>query len=468
MTNAERLDRLSGLYGIVDDDPATPLSPVSWAEALAAGGASSVQLRFKHTPARAALAVARAVRRALPRMLLIIDDRPDLAVLADADGVHVGEEDLSPSDARRIVGPDRLVGATARTVERARAVLQAGADHLGVGPVYMSTTKSLPVTPLGPDGSRRDLPRRRAGPRGGHLGHRHRESGRGDLRGSPRGRGHLRGGTRADPEQATRNLAAIFRGPGHDPPPHRLDRGPHPRSSHGVEFSRSELRVAYSDAVASAGGIPLILPYAAPEATGLSASALPATLERLDGLILTGGAFDVPPWLYGETPRDGLGTLKPERTELERQAFLRARELGLPTLAICGGMQLVNVLLGGSLYQHLPFDAPDALDHEQSFDRRKPSHPIEVLPETRLAQILGRSGGFPVNSSHHQAVKRLGESLRVSARGPDDLIEAFEDTNPDVFLIGVEWHPELLVASRPEQRGLFHALVAACAGHSRG
>jgi putative glutamine amidotransferase len=234
----------------------------------------------------------------------------------------------------------------------------------------------------------------------------------------------------------------------------------------GAEFSRSELRVAYSDAVAAAGGIPLILPYAVPGSTGLSASALAATLERLDALILTGGAFDVPPWLYGETPRDGLGQLKPERTELERQAFLRARELGLPVLAICGGMQLVNVLMGGSLHQHLPFDVPDSLEHEQEFDRRKPSHPIEVLPNTKLAQTLGRSGGFPVNSSHHQAVKTLGAGLRAAARSPDDLVEAFEGTDPAAFLLGVEWHPELLVDSRPEQRGLFSALITAGAGHS--
>jgi thiamine-phosphate pyrophosphorylase len=151
MTHAERLDRLFGLYGIVDDDPSTPLPAVRWAEALAAGGAAAVQLRFKHTAPRQALDVARAVRKVLPRTLLIIDDRPDLAVLADADGVHVGDEDLTPGDARRVVGPDRLVGATARTVETARAAVRAGADHLGVGPVFASTTKPLPHEPLGPE-----------------------------------------------------------------------------------------------------------------------------------------------------------------------------------------------------------------------------------------------------------------------------------------------------------------------------
>ncbi len=228
----------------------------------------------------------------------------------------------------------------------------------------------------------------------------------------------------------------------------------------GSAFCRSELRVAYSDAVALAGGIPIVLPC------GNTGSTLPATLERLDALVLTGGAFDVPPWLYGDTPREGLGTLKPERTELERLAYGRARELGLPVLAICGGMQLVNVLMGGTLYQHLPIEVPDALDHEQDFDRRKPSHPVEVFRDTRLARALGRSGGFPVNSSHHQAVKELGQSLRVSARSPDGLIESFEGTDSG-FLMGVEWHPELLLGTRPEQRGVFDALIGACKGYTQ-
>jgi thiamine-phosphate pyrophosphorylase len=152
MTRAERLERLSGLYGIVDDGPGFPLPPVRWAEALVAGGASTVQLRFKHTSPREALDVARAVRRAVAGALLIVDDRPDLAVLSDADGVHVGDEDLPPEDARAVVGPDRLVGATARTVETARAAISAGADHLGVGPVFASSTKPLAVAPLGPQG----------------------------------------------------------------------------------------------------------------------------------------------------------------------------------------------------------------------------------------------------------------------------------------------------------------------------
>jgi thiamine-phosphate pyrophosphorylase len=148
----QRLQRLHGLYGIVGDEG--PLAPLEWARALANGGACAIQLRFKRSTPREALALARSIRAALPDALLIIDDRPDLAVLADADGVHVGDEDLPPTEARAVVGPDRLVGVTARSSSAARAAVQAGADHLGVGPVFPSRTKTIDAPSLGLAGLR--------------------------------------------------------------------------------------------------------------------------------------------------------------------------------------------------------------------------------------------------------------------------------------------------------------------------
>jgi thiamine-phosphate pyrophosphorylase len=144
MGRGERLARLCGLYGIVDDGPDFTLPPLPWATALAGGGAAVVQLRFKRTQPREALDL-------LPTQLLIVNDRPDLAVLADADGVHLGDEDLAPNDARRVVGPDRLVGVTVRNIEAARAALDLGADYLGVGPVFPTRGKVLSVEPLGTD-----------------------------------------------------------------------------------------------------------------------------------------------------------------------------------------------------------------------------------------------------------------------------------------------------------------------------
>jgi thiamine-phosphate pyrophosphorylase len=142
---AGRLARLRGLYAIVGDD-----DPVARAEAAVAGGAGVVQLRMKRAPAGEILRTARALAAALGgRALLLVNDRPDLALLAGADGVHLGDDDLPVADARRLLGRDLLVGRTARSLEAARAALAEGADHVGFGPVFASRTKPLAVEPLG-------------------------------------------------------------------------------------------------------------------------------------------------------------------------------------------------------------------------------------------------------------------------------------------------------------------------------
>lgn len=223
----------------------------------------------------------------------------------------------------------------------------------------------------------------------------------------------------------------------------------------GEAYALHQLRAAYVDAVAAGGGAPLLL---APSA-GAADSWVDAVLDRLDGLLLTGGAFDVPPALYGEAPAPRLGPLKPERTAFERLLLRGARARELPVLGICGGMQLINVELGGSLYQHLPDDLPQGLEHEQPGDRRLPAHPVQVVAGSRLAGLLG-AGALAVNTSHHQGVKRLGQGLVASAHSPDGLVEAFEAAGTD-WLFGVEWHPELLWDSEPRHRGLFHGLAAA-------
>lgn len=142
---AARRARLGGLYVIVGAP-----DPVAQASAAIAGGARVVQLRLKGAPAGAVLEAARAiVGAASGRALVIVNDRADLALLAGADGVHLGDEDLPPAEARRLVGPDLLVGRTTRTLEEARAALAAGADHVGFGPIFATSTKSLAVPPRG-------------------------------------------------------------------------------------------------------------------------------------------------------------------------------------------------------------------------------------------------------------------------------------------------------------------------------
>jgi thiamine-phosphate pyrophosphorylase len=147
---AARLARLRGLYAIVGE-----VDPVDRADAALAGGAGAIQVRMKRSPAGDVLdAVRRIVERARGRAIVIVNDRADLALLAGADGVHVGDEDLPPAEVRRLVGPSMLVGRTCRTLADARAAIAEGADHVGYGPIFASRSKPLAVAPRGLDGLR--------------------------------------------------------------------------------------------------------------------------------------------------------------------------------------------------------------------------------------------------------------------------------------------------------------------------
>jgi putative glutamine amidotransferase len=210
---------------------------------------------------------------------------------------------------------------------------------------------------------------------------------------------------------------------------------------------RYELKQAYSDAVLAAGGLPIVLPYSEDEKAPYEAVAI------CDGLVITGGAFDIPPELYGAKAGDRLGPMKRGRTAYEQRVLHAAIEAGKPVLGICGGMQLLAVELGGSLYQDIGDEVKGAFDHEQKLDPREPGHPVKVLPGTDLAAILGTSE-INVNSTHHQAVRDPGRA-RVSAVSPDLIIEAIE--LPGKFAIGVQWHPELLAGV--EHLALYKALV---------
>lgn len=172
------------------------------------------------------------------------------------------------------------------------------------------------------------------------------------------------------------------------------------------------------------------------------------------GLILTGGE-DVDPALYGAAPHPAAGCPNPERDRTEVALLRVARERRMPVLAICRGIQLVNVALGGTLVQDLPTERPSGVAHDQSADPRHRTHRVSVAPGSRLADALGATM-LDVNSYHHQAVDRLADGLVVSATAPDGVVEGMESTDPDWWMLGVQWHPEdLTTDGQPWDRGLF-------------
>lgn len=216
------------------------------------------------------------------------------------------------------------------------------------------------------------------------------------------------------------------------------------------KFPWYALRQNYCDAVAQAGGLPLPLPHQPDLAT--------AYLERLDGLVITGGAFDVDPALFGASTRHATVTLKSRRTQFELAIVKGALERDMPILGICGGEQLLNVALGGSLIQHIPDEIPNCLAHEQPNPRDEPGHQVDLVPGSRLAAIAGQMR-IPVNSAHHQAVKAVAPGCQVNARADDGVIEGIEDPRRR-FCIGVQWHPEFTIS--PADAALYRAFIEAC------
>jgi len=209
------------------------------------------------------------------------------------------------------------------------------------------------------------------------------------------------------------------------------------------------LRSNYAASIAAAGGVPLALPHF-PELAA-------AFIDRIDALVVTGGAFDVDPGLYGAPDRHASVTLKSGRTAAEAALLREALARDMPVLGICGGQQLLAVVLGGRLIQHIPDAVADALAHEQPNPRHEAGHRVAIAPGTRLHRIVG-STVMHVNSSHHQAVADPGAAV-VNAVAPDGVIEGIE--MPDRrFCLGVQWHPEFGID--PGDGRLFAALIAAC------
>ena len=218
------------------------------------------------------------------------------------------------------------------------------------------------------------------------------------------------------------------------------------------EADRTGVNAAYVRALLAVGGVPLILsPLMGPSLAGRA-------LDGIDGLILTGGE-DVDPAWYGAEPSVLLSPPSRERDLFELALFAVARQRQLPILGICRGIQLINVALGGSLYQDLPSERPGAVEHRPNGPRDARTHRVRLEPGSRAAQALGGTG-CTVNSSHHQAIRELAPGLLASGWTEDDLIEAAETPAGTPWLLAVQWHPEEMHAdARSPERGLFAALV---------
>lgn len=209
------------------------------------------------------------------------------------------------------------------------------------------------------------------------------------------------------------------------------------------------LRQNYFAAVIAAGGLPVALPH--------HPALADAYLDRLDGLLVTGGAFDVDPALWGGGPPHPKVTLKPGRTDFELAAVRAALARDMPVLGICGGQQLLAVAFGGTLIQHIPDEVEGALAHEQPNPRTEPGHAVEVASNTLLASIVGAQH-LAVNSAHHQAVATPGAGAVVNARAPDGVVEGLEHPGYR-FALGVQWHPEYTVD--PRDPAIFDAFIRA-------
>lgn len=210
----------------------------------------------------------------------------------------------------------------------------------------------------------------------------------------------------------------------------------------------------YLAAIERAGAIPVVL------SGNRTKSAVCHLLRMLNGLVLSGGNFDIHPRYYGERPIRQLGEIKGARTDFELEITDRALEQDLPVLGICGGAQAINVALGGSLHQDIMTQLSDAGAREHSSKNPNGGHPIHVEPGTRLFNILKRST-LNVNTSHHQAVKRLGRGLIINAVADDGVIEGIESAEHG-FVLGVQWHPEVLAPRQEHQRRIFTSFVAFC------
>lgn len=221
------------------------------------------------------------------------------------------------------------------------------------------------------------------------------------------------------------------------------------------DYGQSFFTMDYASAVEAANGIPVVLP--------LPYGDLSELLSAVDGVLLTGGGGDVGPRTYGDkTLHRTTAGIHARRDQLEIELVRAAVVRNIPFLSICRGSQILNVALGGAMYQDIHDQHGGEIEHAQAklgIDFSDPSHTVRLAPDSLLARVYGRTE-IEVNSDHHQASRLAGTELRIVGQAPDDIIEAVERPE-SLFIVGMQWHPELMFRTHLEHLRPFVGLVEA-------
>ena len=214
-------------------------------------------------------------------------------------------------------------------------------------------------------------------------------------------------------------------------------------------YKRAYVNKDYVDAVIKAGGVPLIIPFNTDKEVIISQA------QVIDGLIISGG-HDVSPYNYGQEPSPLLGETFPERDAYEMLLLEESKKRNLPILGICRGSQIINVAAGGTLYQDLSLIPGNVLKHNQVSKPTLKTHKIQIEENSIISEIFGKE--TMVNSFHHQALDKVAGDFKVVARASDGIVEAIQHKTYK-FLVGVQWHPEMLAVECDEARELFKRLI---------
>jgi putative glutamine amidotransferase len=226
----------------------------------------------------------------------------------------------------------------------------------------------------------------------------------------------------------------------------------------GISSSLNEhvlsVPIDYIQAITKFGGVPIILP-------NLQEDAIESIVQLLDGLLLTGGG-DIDPTLFNEEPHQNLGTITPERDEFEIAIIQEMMKLNKPIFGICRGLQILNIAIGGDMYQDIYTQSQNKLlQHTQLAPRSHTSHFVHVIEGSKLSDIV-QVEKFKVNSFHHQAVRKIPADFKTSAIASDGIIEAFESMNHK-FVMGLQWHPECLLSKNDlASTAIFEAFILSC------